>query len=166
MLDAYTITEAVEAGKQEALDFINKNLRISADEASYVNPKIRTLLALSMKKSDLPLDVTKLRQTMFVENKSVLAKADQSSADVTLAFANVLGRVTLIRECMEATGRIAATLEPGDAIFSHLHRFFEFLQACEKAAIKLQMNYRDALVASKMEEVAPSYISLQAERAA
>lgn len=166
MLDAYEINQAVEAGKKEALDFINKNLRISADEASHINPKIRTLLALAMKKSELPLDVAKLRQTMFVENRNLLAKIDANSPDITLAFASVLGRVTLIRECMEATGRIAATLEPGDTIFLHLHSFFEFLQECEKASVKLRIDYKDALVTSKLQETAPEFMASQTVQAA
>ncbi len=166
MSRGYDLNDLVEMGKQEALDFINGNLRINAEEESHINPKIRTMLALSMKKSDLPLDVTRLRRLMITENRDILGAVNSDSFDITAAFAIVVGRVTLIRECIEAADRVAATLDKDGAMAAHLGKFRAFLVTVEKASIRLKFGAKDVLVPCTICEAAPEFMSFQADQAA
>lgn len=101
----YDLNMLVDTGKEDVLQFINRTL-FSGVSQKGERASIYTLFYLAMKKSRAELDVLRTRALILQENGVFLADVKSDDAHIVAAMARAAGRVSQMKECLDAVGRI------------------------------------------------------------
>lgn len=109
----YDLNMLVDTGKEDVLQFIKQSL-FSGVSQKGERTSIYTLFYLAMKKSRAELDVLRTRSLILQENEMFLADVKSADANIVAAMARAAGRVSQMKECLNAVDRIVMTQTDAD----------------------------------------------------
>ena len=126
----------VDMGKEDVMRYVRQSL-FSGVSRQKDGASIHSLFFLAVKKSYAELDVLRTRTLILQENEVFLADIKSDDPHIVRVMARAAGRVSQMKECLDAVERIVQTQGNADeAMAQEAHGLRAFLEAMEREAVK------------------------------
>lgn len=157
MSGANELSDLVERGKKDIHAFVKKALRGSAkecgggSEGERINATISSLLTLALRKTQVEIDVARIRRMIIEENETLLHDVGEDDPNLVLAFAVVVGRVSQIQEFIKAIERVDKTYsEDSASIYRRLDALKEDLYQVEIMSVRMEMDGNGRIILPRL----------------
>lgn len=128
------LNRLVDLGKDDVLTFIHENLFTEVSQAA-----ICTQFFLAVRKQQAPLDIVRTRAMVIQENEALLGQIKSDDPYLGFAMARAAGRVSQMKECLMAVGRMIAVEDGEDAErLRAINGLRFFLEELEKMSVRFR----------------------------
>ena len=132
----YDLNMLVDTGKEDVLQFIKQTL-FSGVPQKGERTSIYTLFYLAMKKSRAELDVLRTRALILQENEVFPTDVKSTDANIVSIMARAAGRVSQMKECLDAVDRIVMTqTDAGEATKRDALQLRAALEEIERMSVR------------------------------
>ncbi len=111
----YDLNALVDMGKEDVLRYVRQNL-FSGVSRQKDGASIHSLFFLAVKKSHAQLDILRTRALILQENEVFLSDIKSDDLNIVRIMARAAGRVSQMKECIDAVDRIVRTQTDADPV--------------------------------------------------